>query len=197
MNRLSVAPARRLALLLLLLLLGVVVSTRAHSVHAHGVGTPQRLNEPAGPYLLSIWTDPNPLRADEAHVVVAVLDPATREPIVAGVSVIVEMQSLDEPSRVVTRTAGVDDTNRLLYAAEFEGSLTPGRWRSAVSVESLDGANVGEPVTFELEIAPARGFNWLWVGGGGLALAVAIWLVASMRPSSKSPDSRRRARPPA
>ena len=29
---------------------------------AHGTGTPQLLNAPAGPYLLSVWTDPDPLR---------------------------------------------------------------------------------------------------------------------------------------
>ena len=61
---------------------------------AHGTGTPQLLNAPSGPYLLSVWTDPDPLRADEAHVVVAVLEPATREPIVTGVEVTVRLEPL-------------------------------------------------------------------------------------------------------
>ena len=53
---------------------------------AHGMGKPQVLNEPAGPYLVSVWTDPDPLRADETHVVVGVTDPATRQPIVTGIA---------------------------------------------------------------------------------------------------------------
>ncbi len=148
------------------------------AARAHGIGTPQRLNVPSGPYWLSIWTDPDPLRADQTHVVVAVLEPETQEPIVTGVEVTVQLRSLADGT-VLTRTAATDSTNRLLYAAEFTGHVTPGRWEGSVTVSGERG--VGEPVTFAVEIGPARGFNWLWVGVGGLAVALAVWLVSAGR----------------
>jgi hypothetical protein len=147
--------------------------------HAHGTGTPQVLNAPAGPYLLSVWTDPDPLRADETHVVVAVLEPATQEFIVSDVTVTVRLRSPADPTVELVETAGTDDTNRLLFAAEFNDRVTPGRWQVGVSAAGARGA--GDEVTFEIEVTPARGFNWLWLGVGGLGATVVVWLLASMR----------------
>ena len=109
---------------------------------------------PSGPYLLSVWTDPDPLRADEAHVVVAVLEPATREPIVTGVEVTVTMTPLAAgDGAAVSMTAGADETNRLFYAAEFNDHVAPGRWQVGVSVAGERGA--GDEVTFEIDIVAA------------------------------------------
>jgi len=160
-------------------------------VYAHGIGKPQALNAPAGPYALSIWTDPDPLRADEAHVVVAVLDPQTQEFIVGDAAVTVRLESAADPAQVVSVVAGTDSTNQLLYAAEFNDLVTPGRWRVAVSADGARGAS--EAVTFEVDIEPARGFNWLWVGLGGLGVALVLWVVASLRAGS---TARVVARPP-
>ena len=146
---------------------------------AHGTGTPQLLNAPAGPYLLSVWTDPDPLRADETHVVVAVGEPATQEIIVSDVTVTVRLRSLADPPVELIETAGTDDTNRLLFAAEFNDRVTAGRWQVGVSAAGARGAS--DEVTFEIDIAPARGFNWLWLGVGGLGAAVMLWLLASLR----------------
>ena len=148
-------------------------------VHAHGTGTPQLLNAPTGPYLLSVWTDPDPLRADEAHVVVAVVEPETQEFIVSDVTVTVRLRSLADPTVERVETAETDSTNRLLFAAEFNDRVTPGRWQVGVSAAGARGA--GDEVTFEIEVAPARGFNWLWLGVGGLGATVLLWLLASMR----------------
>jgi len=153
------------------------------SASAHGTGTPQLLNAPAGPYLLSVWTDPDPLRADETHVVVAVLEPATQEFIVSDVAVKVRLRSLADPTVELVETAGTDNTNRLLFAAEFNDRVTPGRWQVGVSAAGARGA--GDEVTFEIEVAPARGFNWLWLGVAGLGAAVVAWLLASMRRPAK------------
>jgi hypothetical protein len=75
--------------------------------------------------------------------------------------------------------AGTDDTNRLLYAAEFNDRVAPGRWRVSVLPEGARG--VGEEVTFEVEIGAARTFNWLWIGVAGLGLALGAWLLSAMR----------------
>ena len=150
---------------------------------AHGTGTPQLLNAPAGPYLLSVWTDPDPLRADEAHVVVAVVQPDTQEFIVSDVAVTVRLRSLADPTVELVAVAGSDDTNRLLFAAEFNDQVTPGRWQVGVSAAGALGAS--DEVTFEIDVAAARGFNWLWLGVGGLGAAVLLWLLASMRGAAR------------
>lgn len=157
-----------------------------HVTSSHGYGTPQRLNEATGPYVLSIWTDPAPLREDETHVVVAVIDPATQELIVSDVAVTVRMQSLDNPEQSYVQVAGPDNTNRLLFAAEFNDQVSSGRWQ--VGVSAAGSAGQGEEVTFEVEIEPSRGLNWLWIGAGGMAVLLIVWLGSSMhsKPSRKA-----------
>jgi hypothetical protein len=177
----------RVSLGILLILL--VICARTTVAGAHGIGKPQVLNAASGPYLISAWTDPDPLRADETHVVVAVTDPATREPIVTGVEVTVRMQSVADPTTVITQTAGKDETNLLLFAAEFNGRVTEGRWRIGIAVRGERGA--GEEVTFEVDVTPARGFNMLWVGLGGLVILVMGWVFLSSRSRPASPPPRR------
>lgn len=170
---------RRLSLALALILLTIV---SVYSLRAHGIGTPQLLNVPSGPFLLSIWTDPNPLRADEAHVVIAVLEPETQEPIVTGVTVAVRFTSLDDPSVTIATDAVTDSTNQLLYAAEFNDRVSPGRWTVGVTPEGERG--MGDEVTFEVTVEPARGFNWLWLGAAGLVVALGAWVASAMRAGS-------------
>lgn len=160
--------------------------------HAHGGGKPQFLNTPSGPYLLSVWTDPDPWRVDEAHVIVGVSDPATREPIVTDVNVRVRLQSIADPSIVLEQIAGTDNVNRLFYAAELNNQITEGRWRVSVSASGVMGE--GEEIDFEIEVEPARGFNWLWIGVGAMVAFVIGWLLLSMRssPSSRSASRQRR-----
>jgi len=158
---------------------------------AHGIGKPQVLNEPAGPYLVSVWTDPDPLRADETHVVVGVTDPATRQPIVTGIEVTVAFTSADDPSLVVSRVAGTDSVNQLLYAAEFNDRVSEGPWQVAVAVTGEQGA--GRIAGFDVDIEPARGFGMLRLGIGGMAVIVGVWVLGSMR--EESPARARRKRP--
>lgn len=176
--------------LLIVALLGFMVLASSYLARAHGIGTPRLLNETAGPYLLSIWTDPAPLRADETHVVVAVTDPATREPIVDGVEVVVTLTSLADSTQTHTAVAGPDSVNRLLFAAEFNNQLAPGMWRVAVVVAGTRGD--APEVSFEVEVEPARGFNWLWLGVGGLAAILLGWVALSARPARGRPRPERR-----
>src|SRR5690606_22554607 len=114
----NMAQRRRHAAAVFVLVL-LALFAAAGGLRAHGTGTPRVMNQPAGPYLLSAWTDPNPLRVDETHVVVGVTDPDTRAPVVSDVVVTVRMTSLDDPSQIREEVAGTDNVNRLLFAAEF------------------------------------------------------------------------------
>ncbi len=117
------------------------------NLRAHGIGTPQVLNAPAGPYLFSAWTDPDPLRVDETHVVMAVIDPETREIIVAGIEATISLISMDDPAIVYTEVAGSDYVNQLLFAAEFNNRLTEGVWRVAISATGERGPS--DVITFD------------------------------------------------
>jgi hypothetical protein len=167
-----------------LALLGLWFLGAAALVSAHGYGTPRVLNADTGPYTLSIWTDPQPLRADETHVIVAVIDPQTQGLIVSEVDVTVRLNALDRPGNELSQIAGPDSTNRLLFAAVFDGDVKPGRWRVGVSAAGALGD--GDEVTFEVDITPARGFNWLWIGGAGIGLLLLVWIGSWFRRPSPS-----------
>lgn len=175
------------------LLAAFVVLALTTAAKAHGIGTPRVVNKPAGPYLLSAWTDPDPLREDETHIVVGVTDAATNEPIVTGIEVAVTVTSADDPALSFTEIAAADSVNRLLYAVEFNDQLTAGRWLVSLRVSGAPG--LGEGATFPIDVAPARGFNWLWLGIGGLAAIVLGWLVVALRGEKPGRAHRLSSRP--
>ena len=91
---------RRRAILIPLLCGLLLALFMAARLGAHGIGKPQVVNERVGPYLISVCTDPDPLRADETHVVVGVTNPDTREPVVGGIEVTVALVSAADPAVV-------------------------------------------------------------------------------------------------
>lgn len=152
----------------------------AKQSQAHGIGTPVKINVPSGPYLLSIWTDPDPLRVDETHVTLAVMWPENREPILTDVEVFVQLQSSTDP--VVTRTAIAspdNSANRLLYAAIFSDIPEPGLWQAVVTIIGPDGP--GEDISFPVEVLPPQPINWLKYGIIGLLILMLGWFIWSAR----------------
>jgi hypothetical protein len=188
---------KRTAPLTLGLLLAVALfAGRSSPTRAHGIGLPQAINVNNGPYLISVWTDPDPLREDETHVVVAVMDPATRAPLVTGHTVSVRLDDLSGEHPPVTQPAlPGNSANQLLYVVEFNDLVRAGQWQATIIVDGPQGT--AAEVTFPLEIIATRGFNWMWLGIGGLGIAVVAWLLLSARPaaSSGSPRPARRGRP--
>ncbi len=163
-----------------LLTLGVLLLAAFGTIRAHGIGLTQVVNTPNGPYLVSVWTDPDPLREDETHVVVAVMDPETRAPLVENLTVSVRLDSTAASVAPVTAVAHSDNsTNQLLYVVEFNNRVSEGAWEATVIVDGPQG--MASDVSFPIEIGPARGFNWLWLGIGGLGLVAGVWLVLSAR----------------
>lgn len=149
--------------------------------HSHGIGLPQAINVNNGPYLISVWTDPDPLREDETHVVVAVMDPATRAPLVTGHTVSVRLDDLSGELPPVTQPSlSSNSANQLLYVVEFNNLVRAGQWQATIIIDGPQGT--AADVTFPLEIIATRGFNWMWLGIGGLGIAVVAWLLLSARP---------------
>ncbi len=177
--------AQRQRPILFLLALALLAALPQTVTQAHGIGTPQQINVSSGPYLISIWTDPDPLRVDEAHVVVAVMEPETRRPLIEDVAVTVSLTSRADASQVVTGQADYSiSTNRLLHAVEFNDLLRPGMWDGTVTVAGPYGP--GEPVAFQFDVQAGRSVNWLLIGGIGVAVMLGAWLFVSLR---RSPET--------
>lgn len=164
------------------------------SVIAHGVGTPRLLNEPAGPYLISVWTDPYPLRADESHVTVAVIDPETQAPLVESVIVTVELTQGDVRLSAPATTATA--ANKTLYEAVFTDLPAVGTWQATITADGPDGRS--EPVSFPVEVQPALPLNALrpaLIGLGAAALILLVW--RARRGNAVAAPRRRPPRPSA
>jgi methionine-rich copper-binding protein CopC len=135
----------------------------------HG-GVVQLNRAAAGPYALSVWTQPSPPRTGTLRVDVAVM----REPgvPVAGAVVRVRAEPLERAGGSVEADARLDaDPLGVRYRASLALG-TAGPWRVTVSVAGPAGPGT---VSFPVDVQPA-GLRW-WphaLGALGLALLAAI-----------------------
>ena len=171
---------RRTGAVVVLLL--VLVST-GRSAHAHGGGTPRLTAEPVGPYSLFAWTEPEPMRAGDVHVTLAVTTPPPADAVVNNdvVNNLLE-QPIDGAEAVVTfrpadggapvQLAAQPGTLNAFYLEADTRLPAAGRWTIEVAVTGPDGAGTA---SFDVDVLPARGINrWLIFGGLGLFLALLV-----------------------
>jgi hypothetical protein len=171
--------------LALLLLLGIRPAV------AHGGGTPQLTNAEAGPYLVSVWTEPDPIRVGELHVTVAVLE--SPEPsssgreggdLVLDATVQVDVKPVSREGQTLVAYATRENAvNKLLYEADLD-LPSEGQWRVGIQVEGPAG--IGS-AGFDIEAAPSSTINALkrlpwpvWAGLGLVLLAVG-WSIYTFR----------------
>jgi hypothetical protein len=138
-----------------------------------------RLSERHGPFQVTIFTSPTPLRAGPVDVSVLVMDLASGRPIQdAEVTVRAMHLASRGESIVISATSGAA-TNKLLRAAVFELPAA-GTWRIEVDVQSQLGP---ARVHFEVDVAepPPRWVSlWPWITWPGLVMVffgVHQWLV--------------------
>ena len=175
----------------------VSLAFAAHPVHAHGGGTPKLTNAEAGPYRVSVWTDPDPIRAGELHVSVAVvesLEPGASEgeigDLILDANVQVRAEPISQAGNVLIAYATHENAvNKLLYEADLD-LPAEGQWRVTIQVEGPAGAG---SAGFEIEALPALASNIFltvpWPVWGGLIVGIfAIgWLVQMSR--SQKPEA--------
>jgi hypothetical protein len=127
---------------------------------AHGDGGAVRLSQQAGPYRVTVFTAPTPLRAGPVDVSVFVQDGAGEA--LPDVTVRITLTPAGRPGRsleaLATREAA---TNKLFQAATFD-LPAPGRWQVVVAVEGPRGpARCACEV--EVEAPPPRWVElWPW-----------------------------------
>jgi hypothetical protein len=162
------------------------------SVGAHGGGVPQLVNAQAGPYLVSAWTQPDPIRVGMLHIGVAVVDPPESEGAVAEVSdyildadVQVQLKPTGQNGEHLTVVASRENAaNKLFYEADIE-LPQKGNWQVVIAVDGPAGQG---SANFEIDVLAASPFNWTLWGGIGLALVVVGWAAVTFRSPKSSED---------
>lgn len=143
----AVIRARPSSFVLLASLIVIVLSAPA----ATADGGLVRLSQRAGPYVITVFTSPTPLRAGPADVSVLVQSAGDDTPVLdAAVSLVVRRKDGGgEVRAMATRSAA---TNKLLHAALLE-LPDPGPWSIGVHVDGPSGSAL---VSCELDVAPPR-----------------------------------------
>jgi hypothetical protein len=186
-------PARGLGLMLMGLALTLTLVARP--AQAHGGGTPQLAIVEAGPYRVSAWTQPNPIRVGVLHVTVAVFEapaPGAREgetgPLVLDAQVHVRLEPQGHAADTLTAQATRKNAlNKFFYETDLE-LPSQGQWHAIVAVQGPAG---GGSADFEIQALPPSRFSslgamaWPVLGGLGLLIVVAAWWARSARSQDK------------
>lgn len=133
----------------LLVILVALCLLAAPSVRANG-GTVQVADQPAGPYVVTVFTSPSPVRAGAVDVSVLVQDQARQPVDDAQVTVTTEPINHGGPGGSYPATRDQAD-NKLYYAAKFNLPAA-GQWRFTVDVQGQRG---GGATAFALEAGGA------------------------------------------
>lgn len=151
----------------------------AAPVQANG-GKVQIGNQMAGPYQITVFTDPTPIRVGVVDVSVAVQKAGSTEMVQdARVTVTTEPLGRSGAGGVYVATHE-RATNKLFYAADVE---VPAAGRYAVTVDVRSGLGEGS-VSFEMEVEEASPFDnaaLLLVAALPLLLLLAWWLRGARR----------------
>ena len=151
----------------------LALAGHAPAVLAHGGGTPQLVQAPSGPYEIYTWTNPEPPRSGLVHVTVALVDPATQQPVLnADVQIVATPGEGKQPvSAPATHQNAVIKT---YYEADLE-LPTAGPWQISVVHSDRGGSGSAD---FTLNVQPAAR-NWRPVAIGAVlaVIAVAAWFI--------------------
>ena len=172
--------------------LAIILALSTGVAWAHGGGVVRLTNVEAGPYWVSAWSEPDPLRVGQAHISVAVSKPTEsgegyREagPPVLDATVQVQFTAVDHNGETLMgRATHEGATNKLFYEADLELPKA-GRWQVKIAVEGPEGSG---SATFEAQVAPPTAFNWTWIGGLGVVALAAVWVVRKFRDEKTAAD---------
>ncbi len=152
---------------------------------AHAGGTPLIINEPAGTFLVSLWSLPNSLVANqEANLIVALASPSPELNTRAGLVVLnadidITLTTADGRETVTVQPTHAQATNKLFYEGYFVFPLE-GEWQGEIRV-SKDGES--GTATFSVLVEPdgGREINWFLIGGTAVLLIGLGWFLWQSR----------------
>ena len=165
------------------LVLAFLLAVSAAPVLAHGGGTPQLVQKPAGPYLVYAWTNPAPPRVGTLHVTVALTDPATDEPVM-DVPVTVTLTPADGGAQVSAPATHDKATIKSYYETDLE-IPSEGLWQATISFQTPQGPS---GASFSVDVQPRSITRWLLIGVGGVAVVVVGWFFWPKKKAQVQPD---------
>lgn len=166
--------ARKVQRLAALVALALTALVSAAPAQAHGGGTPQLVQTPSGPYQLYTWTNPDPARVGTLHVTVALVAPATQQPVL---NADVQIQALHANQQAQPVTMPATHANAVIktyYEADLE-LLAAGPWQ--ITVAHSDAAGSGS-ASFDLDVRPmGRNLRPIALGAVLVVIAFGAWFV--------------------
>jgi hypothetical protein len=172
-SRITLLAPRSSLLALLFTLLALLSTLLAPPASAHGAGKMQLASTPAGPFLLTVWTGPDPARTGPLHISTAVAHAADNTPALEE-TVTIQVNALDDPTIRLNKTATTEaSANKFLYEADF---LLPSAGPYQVTVEVRNASGEGGSASFNLTVEESSPFNWTLL----LLAAVALLSLASL-----------------
>lgn len=165
----------------------VLIALDSGAEAARSDGGLLRLTEQAGPYRLSVFTTPTPLRAGPIDVSVLVQDAgtgATRSDVTVTITL---TPAAGDGSVLHARATSTAATNKLFQAAAFD-LPDAGPWLVTVALNGPEGTGQAA-VTVEAEPSPPRWVElWAWIAWPLLPIALfARHQVRAWRRSSAPP----------
>jgi len=139
-----------------------------------------RVSETAGPFVVTVFTAPTPLRVGRADVSVMVQTAGDRSAVLDAEVELVARAYHTELHTIATREAA---TNKLLYAALID-LPAPGAWTIEARVRRGESVAVSCDVTVEPARAAVIAY-WPYFAAPALIIAVFAlhqWLVARTKP---------------
>lgn len=180
---------------LIFVILGLAIALLPTPARAHGSGGALQMNiVPAGPYQISLWTEPDPLTVGNIHFNIAITTPPTDAtlneagaPVLnADVTVTLTPVGGNGKSRTL-RATHEGAVSKIFYNTDTDIS-TPGDWRITVTVSAAEGRGSANTIVTIAE-ASAPPSRWLWYGAGAaVSLTVGLFLFRQSRPES-SPEN--------
>jgi hypothetical protein len=154
-----------------------------------GDGGTLQLVERSGPFDVTLFTAPTPLRAGPVDISVLVQDAATGEP-VPSASVWVSVFPRGRPGASIQQAATFEAaTNKLLRAVVFE-LFASGWWEFAVDIK--DGSKSGQVRVGLYANEPAPRWQTFWPWLGWPALVVVLYGIHQFRLERARHDRGRR-----
>ena len=172
----SLALSRVVSRLAAVFFFAIIGSLIVRLAAAHGGGTSQLNGVTAGPFWLTVWTSPEPVRAGQLHVTVGVesgggapdgivLD-AVVEVLIAGRS--------EGGARLSGFATTEQSSNKFLYEVDFELPES-GSYLVVINVSGAEGRG---STAFDLEVLPVEPSHSLGVVlVGGCVAMLGVWLV--------------------
>ena len=143
-------------------------------VSAHGGGTPQLVAVPAGPYEVYAWTNPTPIRVGTLHVSVALVDPASTQPVLnADVQVVAAPVDPAAAAAVSSQATHTKATIKTYYETDMQMPAT-GPWQVEISYRDTTASGSAR---FEIAVQPKSNTRWLLIGIGAVVFIAVGWFL--------------------